>query len=351
MHCKMNYPDVLLIFRKSHPNANFSIEASFAAMLAEFSRVSGYTPAILEAPRRSKGLWPRIQTALDVRHHRRHINHITGDVHFVTLALPRKGTILTVHDCGFMNHPKPLMRWLLWFFWLKLPMYRSEVVTAVSEATKQDLIKYTGCSPDKIRVIPTVIKTHFKADPRPFSTVGVRILHIGTAPNKNLLRHIEALEGINCTLNIIGKLSDEVLEKLAKHRISFINEWNLSDDEVQAAYHECDMLLFASTLEGFGMPILEAQTVGRPVVTSNISSMPEVAGSAACLVDPYSVESIRAGVLRVIEDAEYRANLISAGFENTQRFKAETVARAYAELYAELTDHTWAMAPQLAKNA
>jgi glycosyltransferase involved in cell wall biosynthesis len=99
------------------------------------------------------------------------------------------------------------------------------------------------------------------------------------------------------------------------------------------------------------MPILEAQTVGRPVVTSNISSMPEVAGSAACLVDPYSVESIRAGVLRVIEDAEYRANLISAGFENTQRFKAETVARAYAELYAELTDHTWAMAPQLAKNA
>lgn len=347
----MNYPDVLLIFRKSHPNGNFSIEASFAAMLAEFPRVAGYSPSTMESPQRSKGLWPRIQTTLAVRRNRRHINHITGDVHFVTLALPKKGTILTVHDCGFMNHPKPLMRWMLWLFWLKLPVHRSAVITAVSEATKQDLIRHTGCKPEKIRVIPTVIKTHFKAHLRPFSTVGVRILHIGTAPNKNLSRHIEALEGINCTLHIVGKLSEEVLGKLAKHRISYINGCNLSDDEVQAAYHECDMLLFASTLEGFGMPILEAQTVGRPVVTSNISSMPEVAGTAACLVDPFLVESIRAGVLRVIENAEYRSALIRAGFENTQRFKAETVAMAYAELYTELTDHAWTVAPQMAKNA
>jgi glycosyltransferase involved in cell wall biosynthesis len=81
------------------------------------------------------------------------------------------------------------------------------------------------------------------------------------------------------------------------------------------------------------MPILEAQTVGRPVVTSNLSSMPEVAGTAACLVDPLSVASIREGVQRVIQDAPYREGLIAAGFENVKRFQAETVARAYGEVY------------------
>ena len=332
----MDFPDVRLFFRKSRPGGNFSIEASFETMLAVFPQVAGYSPAVCEAPTYSNGVWPRIQIALAARRGRRQINHITGDIHFAILALPKRGSILTVHDCGFMRHPKPLARWLLWLFWLKLPVARCAVVTAISEATKQELIHFTGCDPDKIRVIPTIIKTHFRAQPKPFDVAQPRILHIGSAPNKNLLRHIEALEGINCTLHIIGKLSREAKDQLESRGIHYVNEHDLKDEQVQAAYHACDMLLFASTLEGFGMPILEAQTVGRPVVTSNLSSMPEVAGSAACLVDPHSVDSIRAGVLRVIEDAAYREDLIAAGFENVKRFQAETVARAYAELYGEV---------------
>jgi glycosyltransferase involved in cell wall biosynthesis len=99
------------------------------------------------------------------------------------------------------------------------------------------------------------------------------------------------------------------------------------------AYHEADILLFCSTIEGFGMPILEAQTVGRVVVTSNISSMPEVAGNGACLVDPLSISDIRNAIEWVCTSDDYRESLIQHGFENVKRFNPRTVARQYEAVY------------------
>ena len=84
------------------------------------------------------------------------------------------------------------------------------------------------------------------------------------------------------------------------------------------------------------MPILEANAVGRPVITSNILSMPEVAGDAACIVNPYSIDEIRSGILRIIENANYRESLVERGFVNVQRFEPKKVARQYLEIYAEL---------------
>lgn len=329
----MAHPEVGLFFRKALPEGNYSIEASFLTMLEAFEPLMGYRPEVVVAPVHSMGFWSRIQIVRALRKARRKVNHITGDIHFAILAFPSRGSILTVHDCGFMDHRNPVARFILWLFWLKLPLAHAQVVVAISEATKADLIRFTGCRAEKIRVIPTLIKTHFTPSPKSFPVQKPRILHIGMAHNKNLLRHIEALAGIDCTLHIIGKISAEVQAHLQDFAIDYYNEYDLTDAQVQAAYHDCDLLLFASTLEGFGMPILEAQTVGRPVVTSNLSSMPEVAGTAACLVDPLSVASIREGVQRVIHDAPYREGLIAAGFENVKRFQAETVARAYGEVY------------------
>lgn len=333
----MYYPDVRLFFRKSRQGRNFSIEASFETMLEAYKSQEGFSPTVVEVPTYSNGVWPRIQIARSVCRDRRAINHITGDIHFAILGLPKKGSILTIHDCGFMRHRNPLARFFLWLFWLKLPVAHAQVVVAISESTKAEIIKFTGCDPSKIRVISTIIKTHFTTRIKPFPVRKPRILHIGTAPNKNLARHIEALQGIDCLFHIVGKISPAVKARLKELKIDYYNEWGLSDEEVLAAYQQCDLLLFASTLEGFGMPILEAQTVGRPVITSNISSMAEVAGNSACLVDPYSVESIRAGVLDVIENARYREQLLAAGFRNINRFRPEAIARTYAELYEELS--------------
>jgi len=100
------------------------------------------------------------------------------------------------------------------------------------------------------------------------------------------------------------------------------------------------MLVFASTYEGFGLPIVEAQATGRPVVTSNILSMPEVAGGAACLVDPFNVASIREGIAKVIQDSSYREYLVRLGFENVKRFQPENIAKNYLDIYTNILEHS-----------
>ena len=96
------------------------------------------------------------------------------------------------------------------------------------------------------------------------------------------------------------------------------------------------MVVFVSTYEGFGLPILEGNAVGRPVITSNISSMPEVAGDAACLVNPFDEAEIRNGVLKVIKESSYRQELVAKGLINVKRFRPEEIAKQYAELYKDI---------------
>ena len=110
----------------------------------------------------------------------------------------------------------------------------------------------------------------------------------------------------------------------------------LTDEELVEAYRRCDMVVFASLYEGFGLPILEAQATGRPVITSNFGAMKEAAGDGALLVDPYSVEEIREAVLRVKNEPGLREELIAKGRENAERFRAEAVAARYGELYRGL---------------
>lgn len=327
---------VTLFYRKPRAAGNYSLETSFDVMMAAFPADAPFSLRRQVLSHFSNGIVARILATLEARRLRSDINHITGDVHFIALGLPRRSTILTIHDCGFMNDYQGAYRWFLWLFWLLLPVWWCKKITTISLASKADILRYTRCAAHKIRVIPTLIARHFYAVPKIFEAQKPRILHIGLAPNKNLINHLKALQGLNCSLYIIGKMEAEHHTLLQQYQLEYDWGYNLSEAQIQDTYAQCDLLLFASTLEGFGMPILEAQTVGRPVVTSNLSSMPEVAGSAACLVDPHSVDSIRAGILRVIEDAAYREHLVAAGFENVKRFQAETVAQAYAELYGEV---------------
>jgi len=98
-------------------------------------------------------------------------------------------------------------------------------------------------------------------------------------------------------------------------------------------YRDADVVALVSTYEGFGLPILEGNATGRPVVTSNVYSMPEVAGGSACLVDPFNIASIRHGFIRVFTDEAYRTSLVEAGLDNVGRFRSFAVAQAYASVY------------------
>ncbi len=327
---------VRLFFRKPRPTGNTSIEHSFAEMVESFPKNRGFILDWFESSYFSNGLLPRIRAILEVRRNKAAINHITGDTNFFVLGLPRRSTILTILDCGFMKDKKGFSYWIMKKFWLELPVKNSEIVTAISTATKQDIIHYTGCPPEKIKIVPIVIKSSFSYTPKVFRKDYPTILHVGISPNKNLERHAEAIYGLPCQLHLIGKLSDEQIALLKKLNIDYKISFNISEQELQKAYEEADILLFCSTIEGFGMPILEAQTVGRVVITSTISSMPEVAGEGACFANPLNTTEIRSAIDKVIADDKYRNKLIESGLENVKRFNPENVALLYSDLYTKI---------------
>lgn len=306
-----------------------------------FSDVRAHFPRNIKATVRvskfySKGVLKRLFNIVQACFYQGDVNHVTGDVHFLTYLLNRRKTVLTILDCVMMERLHGLLRWIFWFFWLWLPEKRSSVITVISEATRQQVLRYLRCDPNKVRLIYCHVSDEFKPSSKSFNSSCPRLLQVGTTPNKNIERVAAALEGLNCKLVIVGYLSENQKQALIDHRIDYENLMDLSREALLDQYGLCDMLLFASLYEGFGLPIVEANAVGRPVLTSNIWSMPEVAGDAACLIDPFNVVYIRRGILRVIEDAAYREQLVANGFENVKRFNVENIAEQYADLYREI---------------
>jgi glycosyltransferase involved in cell wall biosynthesis len=286
---------------------------------------------------RSHGVLRRFYDIVRARRKQGHINHVTGDVHFVTYLLDQKRTILTIHDCELLERSHGIKYWLLWFFWFWLAEKCCRVIVAISEETKNQILLYINCNPEKIIVIHNPVSNDFQPFLKPFNQQKPRLLQIGTKTNKNIERLIQALSGINSTLVIVGQLSRKQISMLNQNSVSYENHISLSDKEIVEQYQNCDLLTFVSTSEGFGLPIVEAQAVGRPVITSCISSMPEIAGDAACFVDPFDIASIRAGIIKVINDVYYRQKLVYSGWQNVQQYRIIKVAEKYACLYRSLS--------------
>ncbi|HNU08905.1 MAG TPA: glycosyltransferase, partial [Pyrinomonadaceae bacterium] len=156
------------------------------------------------------------------------------------------------------------------------------------------------------------------------------------APHKNLPNLIRAIDGLKCRLMILGRIDDETAAMLKEKAIDFENEFEVGEDRIRELYATADIVAFCSTFEGFGLPIIEAQAMGTPVVTSNIDPMKEVAGDGALLADPHSPEEIRAAIDRLIEDSSLREKLVLAGTDNVKRYEPATIAAKYAELYREV---------------
>lgn len=326
----------MIFFHRKKAKGNFSIEALFQQIRENLP--SDITSRVVEMNWQSKGILRRFFCGMQALLSQGEINHITGDIHFVSLFLPKRNTILTIHDIGFLENRRGLSAYLLKRFWVQGPVRHCAAITTVSEATKNELVKYVPEAVSKIQVIYNPISELFKVSPQEFNPTNPIILQIGTKHNKNIERLLQAVKEIPCVLYFLGKLNSGQRQLINQYQIKFREFTNLSIEEVAGLYKECDIVSFVSTLEGFGLPIIEANATGRVVVTGNTSSMPEIAGGSAHLVNPFEVESIRTGIKKVIEDGAYRDQLITKGFENAQRFKGRPLAGEYAALYRKIKD-------------
>jgi glycosyltransferase involved in cell wall biosynthesis len=322
-------------YQRHLTDTQFSIERVFNAIRRALPAGVLYRTAYC---RYRRGFLGRLYNTVEAVFRQGDINHITGDVHYVASLLNRRKTLITVHDCVSLHRLSGWKRTVFKYFWYDLPVARCKAIVCISHSAANELISLIPHAAGKIRVIHNPLISNICYSPKIFNAACPRILHLGVNPNKNLPRLIQALSGIPCHLDIIGRPPEDMLATLQSSGTRYSTAFNLTDAEVVQKYRDCDMVAFVSTYEGFGMPIVEGNATGRAVVTSNIGSMREVAGDAACLVDPLDIQSIRAGIMRIIEDREMRELLIQKGLKNVKRFNPETIAAHYASLYTELAD-------------
>ena len=146
---------------------------------------------------------------------------------------------------------------------------------------------------------------------------------------------------IFCELTLIGELSNEIIQELIKNKINYKNLVSINKRKLIKEYIDSDMLLFPSSYEGFGVPILEAQSVGRPVITSKFQPMRNVAGNAAIFVNPVKISEISKAVKVIINNQKLRKSLIQKGFNNIKRFKKEIILKEHLKVYNKIINNLW----------
>lgn len=267
-----------------------------------------------------------------------YINHITGDVHYLLWFLRRRKTIVTVHDIMYYHYLKGIKK-KIWKLLYITPLKRAAHVTFISDFAYKQVSEVINLDMKKVHIIPNPVDSSFTYSPKEFNVKKPIILHIGTLERKNLERTIEALDGIDCHLRIIGELKEQTIYLLKRHHIEYSNGINLTHEEIVTEYRNADVINFPSLFEGFGMPIIEGQATGRIVITSNLSPMKEVAGNGAILINPYSAEDIRNAYLSVIQNESIREQLINEGLKNIENYKVREVVQQYTDLYKEIYEN------------
>ncbi len=238
----------------------------------------------------------------------------------------------------------------------KFAAKKSDKIIAISENTKKDLVKYYGIETDKISVIYPGKDEFFKRLDegareegkkdleKKYGIHGPFILHVGAlAEWRNVPRLVYAfgtlklVDRIQHKLVLVGRevwgLDIKKIVKDAGLSGDVINVDYVPVEDLQLLYNEADLLVFPSLFEGFGIPVLEAQACGTPVVASDTTALPEAVGDAGVLVDPYDEEAIAEGVRKVLQDQKLRDDLVGKGFENARGFSWEKMARETLAVY------------------
>lgn len=243
-----------------------------------------------------------------------------------------------------------LSRALWWRMQYRYVCRRANLFLAISEFTRKEMVEILRIPPEKIKVVlcacsptmrPVTDESLLEQIKEKYQLPKRFVLFVGNFnPRKNLERLLWAFdlvkEQMPHHLVIAGEQGwkfdkQEALKNICHaDAIHFIDY--APDEDMPALYSAADLFVFPTLYEGFGIPVIEAQACGTPVLTSNCSALPEVCGDAAIFVNPYDVEDIGRGMLRVLQDPALAENLARKGLENAKRFSWEDSARKLNEL-------------------
>ncbi|PKO20575.1 MAG: glycosyltransferase family 1 protein [Chloroflexi bacterium HGW-Chloroflexi-1] len=302
--------------------------------------------------------WRRIvweQTRLAA--HSRHLDLLHG-LAFATPLAAACPTVVTVHDLSFLRYPdafRPFNRLYLGFV-TRLSTRRAARVIAVSESTRQDVIRLCGAPEERVIVVPNGVTGDFSpADPAAVADFRRQkglpprfILFLGTLePRKNLVRLIDAYAQWRRASNEAIKLMIAGGKGWFYERVfERVTELGLADDvifpgfvpgeELPWFYRAAELFVYPSLFEGFGLPVLEAMACGTPTITSTASALPEVAGDAALLVDPEDTDGLAEAIGRVLADPLLAARLRDAGPRRATSFSWPRTAAATADVYRDV---------------
>jgi glycosyltransferase involved in cell wall biosynthesis len=268
-------------------------------------------------------------------------------------------TLLTVHDLSFLHFPDAFVPSLRAYLERVVPrsVARADRVLADSASTRKDLIAHFGMAPEKVHVLYSGVGARFHPEKEPgegerlWDKYGIEspyILSVGTLqPRKNYVRLIKAFASLqlaglpltNLQLAIAGGrgwLYEDILAEAQRHgdRVRVLGF--VDDADLPALLRSAALFAFPSLYEGFGIPLLEAMACGVPVVCSNASSLPEVAGDAALMVDPLDVDGLMQAMAHVLNGADLRREMVAKGLAQAERFTWEKAARQLLDSFEAL---------------
>ena len=273
------------------------------------------------------------------------------------LGLVRTGRVTTIHDVVPYVYPETSSRLdrLIYRYWLPSSVQGMDAIITDSQCSKGDIVRFLKVPEEDVHVVP--IASNRRYAPTNASATGAvlakyevespYILYVGSiVPRKNLVRLLEAYSELlrwsgKWRLLIAGARKwrsspvYETVERLSlADSVQFVGY--VEEADLPALYSGADLFVFPSLYEGFGLPVLEAMACGTPVVTSNVSSLPEVAGDAAILVDPYRVGQIAEAMQRVLADGTLAGELRAKGMERAEQFSWERTARETIAVYEKV---------------
>lgn len=275
-------------------------------------------------------------------------------------GVPTAGRLVVVmHDLMWLKFPHLFPRYSVWLRWVNFRRVAGSCVGIItdSEASRRDILEAIGLPENRVRAVHLGIQQSFRERPtetevaQTLSSLGIRRRYVLTVagdhgPKKNLSNIVRAVAKLphdcrDVCLVSVGKPRYDIrglIALIAKLRMSERVKFpgRVDDEDLKRLYAGARLMAFPSLYEGFGFPIVESMALGTPVVTSNVSSMPEVAGDAALLVNPNDVDQLSAAVRSLLRDDELHATLRARGLERVKRFRWETSARQTRDFFEEL---------------